>query len=373
VVTYADDFVVLCHSREQAEQVRDRLSAWLAVRGLAFNEDKTRITKVDDGFDFLSFNIRRYHVTGGTKVLTRPSRGAMTKMRRRIANELRALRGASPAEVIWVMNPIIRGQANYYRIGASSKSFQALDEHLWQHLYKWVRRRHPRKPRKWAMGRYFGPYNPARRNKWVFGDRETGAYLHYYAWTKIVRHAPVPGANSPDDPALTQYWAERRRKRKPPQVAESWQRDLRLQHGCCPLCREPLLFADHAPDSPTQWESWYAGIRKAIGHHAITLHPSRTTRRLDTCTLRTPSPRRPNALSRTCRCQLTSGSCLSRVPRRVACTVLRRPRRGNVPGLSDNRPHWVRDVTYADYPASVVMPRRCGARIVWPGQDGGRD
>lgn len=280
VVTYADDFVVLCHSREQAQQVRDRLSVWLAERGLALNEDKTRITRVDDGFVFLSFNIRRYHVTGGTKVLTRPSRDAMNKMRRRIADELRTLRGASPAEVIRVMNPIIRGQANYYRIGASSKSFQTLDDHLWQHLHKWVRRRHPRKPRKWVMGRYFGPFNPARRNNWVFGDRETGAYLHYYAWTKIVRHAPVAGTNSPDDPALTQYWAERRRKRKPPQVAESWQRDLRLQHGLCPLCREPLLFADRVPDSPSHWESWYAGIRKAIGHRAVTSHTGRTTRRL---------------------------------------------------------------------------------------------
>ena len=280
VVTYADDFIALCHSREQAEQVHDRLSVWLAQRGLGFNEDKTRITKVDEGFDFLSFNIRRYHKASGTKVLTRPSCDAMKKMRRRIAEELRVLRGASPEEVIRVMNPIIRGQATYYRSGASSKSFQALDNHLWQHLHEWARRRHPQKPRKWVMGRYFGPFNPARRNKWVFGDRQTGAYLHYYAWTRIVRHTPVVGTNSPDDPALTQYWADRRRKRKPPQVAESWQRDLRLQHGLCPLCREPLLFADHVPDSPSQWESWYAGIRKAIGHRAITLHTGRTTRRL---------------------------------------------------------------------------------------------
>jgi RNA-directed DNA polymerase len=192
-------------------------------------------------------------VTGGTKVLTRPSRDAMKKMRRRIADELRTLRSSSPAEVIRVMNPIIHGQANHYRIGASSKSFQALDDHLWQHLHKWVRRRHPRKPRKWMMTRYFGAFNPSRRNNWVFGDRETGAYLHYYAWTRIVRHAPVAGSNSPDAPALTEYWA---------------------------LCREPLLFADELPDSPTQWESWYAGIRRAIGHRAVTLHDSRTTRRL---------------------------------------------------------------------------------------------
>ncbi len=84
----------------------------------------------------------------------------------------------------------------------------------------------------------------------------------------------ISGAKPLDE---TQY---RRRTRKPPQVAESWQRDLRLQHGCCPLCREPLLFANHVPDSPSQWVSWYAGIRKAIGHHAVTLHTGRTTRRL---------------------------------------------------------------------------------------------
>jgi RNA-directed DNA polymerase len=228
----------------------------------------------------LSFNIRRYHGAGGSKVLTRPSGDAMKKMRRRIADELRALRGASPEAVIRVLNPIIWGQANYYRSGASSRSFHVLDNHLWPHLYRWALRRHPRKPRKWVAARYFGEFNPARRDKWVFGDRQTGAYLHRYAWTKIVRHVPVVGVNSPDDPALKQYWADRRRKRKPPQMAKAWQRDLRLQHGLCPLCREPLLFADHVPDSPSQWESWYTGIRKAIGHHAIVLHTGRTTCRL---------------------------------------------------------------------------------------------
>jgi RNA-directed DNA polymerase len=72
---------------------------------------------------------------------------------------------------------------------------------------------------------------------------------------KIVRHVPVIGRHSPDDPALTQYWANRRRKRKPPQLAESWQHALRDQHGQCPLCREPLLYTDHLPDSLLQWEN----------------------------------------------------------------------------------------------------------------------
>ncbi|MBM0240109.1 group II intron reverse transcriptase/maturase [Micromonospora sp. ATA32] len=207
VITYADDFVALCHSREQAETVKTRISTWLKERGLHLNQEKTRIGRIDDGFDFLSFNIRRYHVHSGTKVLTKPSSNALKKIRRRIAEELRALRGATPIEVIMKMNPIIRGQANYYRPGASKKAYQSLDHHLWRHLYKWARRRHPKKGRRWVTARYFGPFNPHRRNKWVYGDRETGAYLHQYAWTTIVRHVPVTGRHSPDDPALAQYWA----------------------------------------------------------------------------------------------------------------------------------------------------------------------
>jgi RNA-directed DNA polymerase len=281
VITYADDFVVLCHSREQAETVRARISAWLKDRGLSLNKEKTRIGRIDDGFDFLSFTIRRYHVRGGSKVLTKPSRDAVKKIRRRITDELRALRGASPLEVIGTLNPVIRGQANYFRPGASKKAYQRLDNHLWQHLYKWARRRHPNKSRRWVTARYFGSFHPQRRNRWVYGDRETGAYLHQYAWTKIVRHVPVPGRYSPDDPALAHYWADRRRKRKPPQLAPSWQHALREQHGQCPLCREPLLFTDRLPDSPSQWETWYAAIRKAMTRQVITEHHSgRTTHRL---------------------------------------------------------------------------------------------
>jgi Group II intron, maturase-specific domain len=211
-------------------------------------------------------------------VLTKPSRNALKKIRRRIADELRALRGARPIEVISTMNPIIRGQANYFRPGASKKAYQTLDNHLWQHLYKWARRRHPHKSRTWVTARYFGPFHPTRRNQWVYGDHETGAYLHQYAWTKIVRHVPVIGRHSPDDPALTQYWATRRRKRKPPQLAPSWQRALRDQHGQCPLCGEPLLYTDRLPDSLSQWETWYAAIRKAMTRQAITEHTSGRTK-----------------------------------------------------------------------------------------------
>jgi RNA-directed DNA polymerase len=281
VVTYADDFVVLCHNREQAETVAARLSPWLKERGLSMNQEKTKIGRVDAGFDFLSFTIRRYHKSAGPKVLTTPSRSALKKIRQRLAQELRSLRGADPAEVIKVMNPIIRGQANYYRPGVSTKAFKGLDHYLWRLLYTWARRRHPKKPRRWVASRYFGAFHPTRRDRWVYGDRETGAWLHKYAWTKIVRHAPVPGRYSPDDPALAQYWADRRRKHKPPQLAPAWERALRTQHRRCPICAEPLLYVDDPPDSGTQWELWYREIRRALAHQAITQTSSgRTVYRL---------------------------------------------------------------------------------------------
>jgi RNA-directed DNA polymerase len=87
-VRYADDLVVLCHSQEQAEQVKARLAGWLAPRGLAFNEDKTKIVHLGEGFDFLGFNVHRYH----RKLLIKPSKAAITRLRERLAAETRKLR-----------------------------------------------------------------------------------------------------------------------------------------------------------------------------------------------------------------------------------------------------------------------------------------
>jgi RNA-directed DNA polymerase len=280
VITYADDFVALCSSRQQAETVRSQLSTWLAARGLSLNQSKTRIVHVDDGFDFLSFTIRRYHTSSGTKVLTKPSRDAMRKIRQRNAAELRELLHSSPTEVIARMNPIIRGQANYFRPGASKRAYQALDDHLWQHITKWARRRHPRKSRRWIAQRYFGAFHPTRADRWIFGDRASGAYLHRYAWTPIVRHAPVPGRYSPDDPALACYWADRRRKSRPPQLAPSWERLIRAQHGRCPACGLPLLQTDQPPDSPSQWEQWYRTVRRSLTHQGPTPGSRPTIHRL---------------------------------------------------------------------------------------------
>ena len=171
LVRYADDLLALCHTREQAEQVKARLADWLAPRGLVFNEDKTQITHLEKGVDFLGFTIRRY--SNGT-LLTKPGNAALRRIRRRLSIEVKALRGANAEAVIARLNPIITGWAAYYRIGVSKRAFNALDAHVWRLVYKWAGLTHPNKPRRWVNSRYFGMFNPARRDKWVFGSRDSG-------------------------------------------------------------------------------------------------------------------------------------------------------------------------------------------------------
>ncbi|MEU5431720.1 group II intron maturase-specific domain-containing protein, partial [Streptomyces olivoreticuli] len=273
LVKYADDLVAICGSQKQAEQVKERLAVWLTPRGLAFNEEKTRVVRLEDGFDFLGMSIRRYR---NGKLLIKPSKAAVQRFRKRLTTEMRALRGANTQGVITRLNPIIRGWAAYYRSVVSKKTFVQLDTHMWKLALSWAKRRHPNKSGRWVVDRYFGAFHPTRRDRWIFGDHESGAYLAKFAWTKIVRHQAVKGRASPDDPALADYWAERRQRRKPP-LDQSRLRLLQAQHGRCPLCRDLLLHAGQEPQTPEEWESWVKATRKAIRKQAIIADARRGT------------------------------------------------------------------------------------------------
>jgi RNA-directed DNA polymerase len=257
-VRYADDFAVCCHSRQQAENVREKLTRWLAERGLALNEDKTRIVRLTQGFDFLGWNFRRYP---GGKLLTKPSKAAIRKHRRRLADETRRLRGANAMAVIAALNPVIRGWTAYHRPMVSSRTFASLGHHTWQLTYKWARWTHPNKGARWVASRYYGKFCPARSDKWVFGDRETGAYLLNHAWTGIRRHVMVKGRASPDDPDLAGYWENRRRKHGPPLDAGTLSL-LGRQHNRCPHCQDLLIDVSHLPASPEEWEHWWFNVTR---------------------------------------------------------------------------------------------------------------
>jgi RNA-directed DNA polymerase len=300
----ATHLVALCHSQRQAEQIKARLAEWLAPRGLVFNEDKTRIVHLTTGFDFLGFSVRRY---GGT-LLIKPSKAAIQRIRERLRTEMRALRGSNAAAVLAALTPIIRGWAAYYRGVVSSKTFKSLDNYLWTLTYKWATRGHPNKPKTWVAARYFGRFNKFRNDHWVFGDAASGAYLVKFSWTDIVRHTLVTGTASPDDPALAEYWAARRRRIKPPLDGYTL-RLLAKQNGRCPFCGDELLCAEQPPQSPHEWERWWLQItRKAIVadylvHHGRSGPPGKNTTRLAHASCRrehqTRQGRNPAATPRT--------------------------------------------------------------------------
>lgn len=276
LVRYADDLVVCCYSKQEAEQVKGKLAEWLAPRGLVFNEEKTKVVHLEEGFDFLGFNVRRYRNENDGKLLIKPSRDAVRRIRKRLADEVRGMRGWSARAVIARLNPIIRGWASYYRGVVSSRVFNALDHYVWWITFRWARHKHPNKPKRWIVNRYYGKFNRFRNNRWIFGDRtsvtDRGEVTHLvmFSWAEIVRHQLIKPGASPDDPDLVEYWTERRRRVKPPLDGYNLNL-LARQDGRCPLCGEHLLFAEQPPQSPLEWERWWLSfIRRAIAASYLT-------------------------------------------------------------------------------------------------------
>jgi RNA-directed DNA polymerase len=242
LVRYADDFVVFCENKTDAEQVIDTLNKWLTMRGLALSEDKTRIVHLTEGFDFLGFNIRQYNSvrsrTGAIRLIT-PSKEAIQRHRDMMRDEWLQLSGKPVAKVVKTLKPKITGWANYYRHQVATATFNKLDMWMFRRECRYVKRTHPNRSKKWRNKRYWGKLNPRRKDIWVFGDKRTGAYLAKYAWTKIVRHIKVKGTASPDDPSLKNYWKERANA-KAAELNPSRLRIAQNQDHACPVCGETL-------------------------------------------------------------------------------------------------------------------------------------
>jgi RNA-directed DNA polymerase len=174
---------------------------------------------------------------------------------------MRRLRGSNAAAVTATLTPVIRGWTAYHRCMVSSEVFASLGRYTWQLTYKWARWTHPNKPARWTASRYYGKFCPSRDDRWVFGDRETRAYLPKHSWTSIRRHVMVKGWSSPDDPDLAGYWENRRRKNgralDPGTLSL-----LTRQANQCPHCADPFLDPGHPPSSPEDWEHWWLSVTR---------------------------------------------------------------------------------------------------------------
>ena len=155
VVRYADDFVIMCETEEDAHQAKKALHVWLNKRGLKLSENKTRIVHLDEGFDFLGFNFRRYSVqtkdskkirtfTPKHKLLIKPSKEAVKRFRGKIKETFMMLKGALPSVLIDRMNVLMTGWGNYYRPVSAKHTFGTLDHYIFQRQVRWTKFRHHR-------------------------------------------------------------------------------------------------------------------------------------------------------------------------------------------------------------------------------------
>ncbi len=244
VVRYADDFVCFCETREDAERVQGILKEWLKERGLTLSEEKTRIVHLTEGFDFLGFNIRHYPAPKtsrtGWKLLIKPSKESVQAMRTKLKVLWEKAHGMNVQTVLGKFNPVIRGWANYFRTAVAKEIFSGLDCWMFYKEDRYTRRAHPKKAKDWRHRRYWGRLHLERNDPWVFGDKQTGAYLLKFSWFPIERHTLVKGTSSPDDPRLKSYWMERQAA-KAKDLTLSKQKLAKRQHGRCPQCGESLF------------------------------------------------------------------------------------------------------------------------------------
>lgn len=209
LVRYADDFIVTTADKETLLEIKAMLTAFLAERGLELSEEKTLITHITEGFDFLGFNIQKYN----GKLIIKPSKKSQERFVEKLHETIfRWNKTATQEALIDMLNPILRGWANYNRHVCSKEVFCKIDHIIVNQLMRWGYRRHPRKKRHWTNRRYF---ISDERNRWTFGfkytmDGEEKTYrLLRLADVPIVRHVKVRADANPFDPAWDEYFAKR--------------------------------------------------------------------------------------------------------------------------------------------------------------------
>lgn len=209
-VRYADDFIITGKTKEILEnEVRPLVTHFLKQRGLELSQEKTRITHIDEGFDFLGQTVRKFRGT----LYIKPSKDSIKSFLKRIRGIIKHKQAATQAEVIQDLNPIIRGWANYHRHVVASQTLSKLDHEIWKILWKWSKRRHPRKGKRWLKDRYFPRING---NNWAFAcilkstmKEKKLIKLTYPSEIKIQRHVKIQSHANPYNPEWDAYFKKR--------------------------------------------------------------------------------------------------------------------------------------------------------------------
>jgi RNA-directed DNA polymerase len=210
VIRYADDFIVTGESKQILQQkVKPAIYRFLNQRGLSLSGEKTRITRIEDGFDFLGQQLRKY----GDKFIATPSKSSVKGIVLKTKKIIKSHLGSKTVEMLRVLNPVIRGWANYHRHACSKKAFNYVDYCIFKNLWKWAKRRHPNKKAHWIRNRYFRTIG--NRNWCFFAIQKTEGGevkvidLRYMSTVKIVRHTKIRGNANPYDIRWQGYFSKR--------------------------------------------------------------------------------------------------------------------------------------------------------------------
>lgn len=224
LVRYADDFVITGRSREILEsEVKPMVEAFMAERGLVLSAEKTKITHLAAGFDFLGQNIRRYP---NGKLLIKPSKKSIVSLLSKVREIVRQHQ-AKPAHIlISKLNMVIRGWAAYHRHVVSKRIFAYVDYRIFKYLWRWACARHSKKGKRWIKSKYF---ERVGTRDWIFfGDRQTSngfsqrLRLFHASSIRIQRHVKVRSALNPYDPEWVEYIQKRASRRSPMTVSRLW-------------------------------------------------------------------------------------------------------------------------------------------------------
>ncbi|NQY87528.1 MAG: group II intron reverse transcriptase/maturase [Colwellia sp.] len=270
-VRYADDFIITGISKEILEnEVKPIVEAFMAERGLTLSPEKTVITHINDGFDFLGQNLRKY---SNGKMLIKPSRKSVKSVLGKVRDIVKGQKTITAGLLISQLNPILRGWANYHRHIVAKETFNYVDYRVWKLLWQWCRRRHNNRHKRWIKAKYFKSVGP--RN-WTFSGivpDDRVVRLMYTNDIPIKRHIKMKAEANPYDLAFEEYF-EKRQERIWRDSMQGKRILLMLwlrQQQCCPMCRHPITKA-------TEWNIHHI-VEKVKGgsdemSNLVLLHPN---------------------------------------------------------------------------------------------------
>jgi RNA-directed DNA polymerase len=240
-VKYADDFITVHNTRAEAQQWKEMVSSQL--KGgveLELSEEKTSITHVSQGFDFLGFNVRKYYPKSPKvkpKLLIKPAEEKVTGFLRDIRQTIKAMSQAKTEALVKTLNPKKQGWGLYYRHVVSKRTFSKIDKEIYQALWRWAKRRHPKKGNGWIKNRYFKTFGGSR---WTFTG-ENGTRLMKMSSLRIRRHIKLRNGMKvyASDRATLEYWRNRGYKSVLNQIYTLKAGSLyKRQKGICPYCQQ---------------------------------------------------------------------------------------------------------------------------------------